>query len=406
MNITEQDLEGDAYQNFSDYMRSPKTQRIYNVYLKAFLDVVPREIFLKNLDQEPDEDFTKRANQFILIAKSNTPLIKQIIKAYVRELKSKVSAKEIKPSTIKTALKPIKALLASNEIDFSWKLIDKGLPLAGKSQDRAYTREELQRMILGSTDIADKVIVTIFSATGIRTEAWDFLHWNDIVIFYDEDKLPKGMAIRVYAGDAEEYWTHGTPEAAKIVLAYKESLTSRFGHEPKPTDPFLNAIKSPYPKRLRYGGVRSRVIKLLRSTGIRGILEDANDRHEVPADHGFRKFNNTMCRRAKVDFADKEELQGRTLGQENSYGKYVESDFELWVEYQKAIPFLTIDETERSLFKIAELKEEKVELKKQINENEELKEQLKEERQARVKFENEMKETLAELRKEKTKEYN
>ena len=83
-------------------------------------------------------------------------------------------------------------------------------------------------------------------------------------------------------------------------------------------------------------------------------------------DHGFRKYFNTMLRRAKVDFADKEDMMGHKTGLESSYERYVEEDFERFPEYQKAIAYLTISDTERNRHEIKRLKEEKSELEKKI----------------------------------------
>ena len=70
-----------------------------------------------------------------------------------------------------------------------------------------------------------------------------------------------------------------------------------------------------------------------------------------------------MMRRAKVNFADKEDMQGRNPGgQEGSYERYEEQDFERFSEYQKAIPFLTISDDERVKLENEKLKEEKSEL--------------------------------------------
>jgi len=373
MEITVEDIDGNAHQNFIDYNRNEKTLNNYKLYLYKFLDVIPNDIFIKYLHQEPSEDYIQKTIQFVELSRQNIKLTKLIIKAYVRELKSKVTAKEVKPSNIKNRLKPIKALFNANEIDFSWKLIDKGLPKIGKSPDRAYTREELQIMLAKSVDIVDKVIVTLFSAAGFRVEAWDYFTWNDIVFFYNEDDSPKGLGIKVYAEDAEEYHTHGTPEAAKILLLYKETWKARFGKYPENKDPLIVATKVLYPTRLRMGGVRTRVVRLLRSSGIRPIFDDHKKRHEVPADHGYRKYCNTMMRRAKVDFADKEDMQGRDLGMESSYERYVEADFERWPEYQKAIPFLTISDDERNKAKLVIANQKNDELEKKSSEIDDLK---------------------------------
>ncbi len=405
MELTVESIEGTSYQNFLDYIRSEKTLKNYLLYLNQFLSVIPNDLFVKNIGKKPSTVSDEKINQFVLLARSNTDLTKQIIKAYVRELKTKVDKKEVSASNIKNRLKPIKALFAANEIDFSWKLINKSLPKTGKAPDRAYTREEIKLMLDNSRDIVDRIIILLFSSAGFRVESWDYFTWNDVKFFYTDDKEPKGLAIRVYAGDAEEYWTHGTPEAQKALLLYRENWNSRFGRYPELTDPLIVATKVLYPKRLRMGGVRSRVVKLLKSVGIRLPLEDGKIRHDVPADHGFRKYFNTMMRRAKVNYLDKEDMMGHDNGLESSYERYTEEDFERFPEYQKAIPFLTIDDSERHNLEVTNLQNEKDILKLKVNENKELEIQLREERHARLKFEKEMKQAFAQLRDEKLTNY-
>ena len=62
-------------------------------------------------------------------------------------------------------------------------------------------------------------------------------------------------------------------------------------------------------------------------------------RYEIQLDHGFRKYFNTMLRRARVNFADKEDMMGHKTGLESSYEWYVEEDIERFSEYQKAFHF-------------------------------------------------------------------
>ena len=69
--------------------------------------------------------------------------------------------------------------------------------------------------------------------------------------------------------------------------------------------------------------------------------------YEVKLDHGFRKYFNTMMRRAKVNYLDKEDMMGHTTGLEKNYERYNEEDFERFSEYEKAIPFLTVSDAER-----------------------------------------------------------
>ena len=63
-------------------------------------------------------------------------------------LKKQLDEKTLNPNTARNRLKPIKTLLRANEIDFSWYLIDKMMPRETNSEERAYTREEIQKMII------------------------------------------------------------------------------------------------------------------------------------------------------------------------------------------------------------------------------------------------------------------
>jgi len=73
------------------------------------------------------------------------------------------------------------------------------------------------------------------------------------------------------------------------------------------------------------------------------------------------KYFNTMLRRAKVDYLDKEDMMGHKVGLEKHYERYQEEDFERFPEYQKAIPFLTVSDDERLKLENEKLKEEKSE---------------------------------------------
>ena len=57
---------------------------------------------------------------------------------------------------------------------------------------------------------------------------------------------------------------------------------------------------------------------------------------------------------------------GHKVGLEKHYERYNEEDFERFSEYQKAIPFLTISDTERMKFENQQLQEEKNYLERKI----------------------------------------
>lgn len=204
-------------------------------------------------------------------------------------------------------------------------------------------------MIKMSPDITDHLIIQIFSSAGFRVEAWNYFTWKDIIPFKNKDGTFKGAALMVYRNDPEAYWTFITPEACKTLELYKEKWKSDIGVFPKPDDPLLRASRYPTIHRLNAVGVRKRIDRIAKQIGLRPPLPPGKNRHEVPLDHGFRKYFNTMLRRAKVNYLDKEDMMGHEVGLERHYERYQEEDFERFPEYQKAIPFLTISNEERLL---------------------------------------------------------
>ncbi len=156
-----------------------------------------------------------------------------------------------------------------------------------------------------------------------------------------------GGALLIYANDTEQYWTHITPEACKYLKMYQEKWKSDIGVYPKDDQPLLKAVKYPTIHRLNSTGVKKRIEKIVKSIGMRQALPEGKKRYDVPLDHGFRKYFNTMMRRAKVNYLDKEDMMGHKVGLERHYELYPEEDFERFPEYQKAISFLTIPDEDR-----------------------------------------------------------
>jgi len=210
-----------------------------------------------------------------------------------------------------------------------------------------------------------------------------------LIFFKNTDGTFKGASLLIYRGDIEEYVTCITPEACNYLQLYREEWKNRFLKYPKPDDPILVNVKNSKITRLGLNGVKQRVTTIATAIGMRPELKSGVKRHEVMITHGFRKSWSTNMRRAKVDFADKEEMMGHTIGQEQSYQRYIEEDFEMFPEYQKAIPLLTISDEERA--KVAVIKKqqeiEELEIKtKTIDEQEQRIKQLEETQEYQAKI--------------------
>jgi len=358
----------DAYQLFLDSIRNESTKKRYQNLLYTFLKLVPNKIYTDSLDKTPkNRDAKTLAKFFVELAKKNLDLATDVIAAYIKEDKKRVEAGELSSQTIPNHIKPIKVLLDANRVAIHWKSLNKLLPRReSKSKDRAYTREEIQKMLKVTNDITDKIIILLFSSGGFRLEAWDYFTWKDVIFFKNSDGSYKGASLLIYRGDPESYFTFITPEACRALELYRENWKADIGVYPKPDDPLLKSVRYPVIRRLNQKGVRKRMDKIVHDIGLRPALTPDKKRHEVQLDHGFRKYFNTMLRRAKVDYLDKEDMMGHTTGLEKHYERYNEEDFERFPEYQKAIPFLTISDEERLRLDKQKLEQEKSELKDQL----------------------------------------
>jgi hypothetical protein len=340
--------------------------------LYSFLQQIPPVLFLDNGISISYENQRSLANGFVALAKKDPVLVKNIIASFIKEENKCVEDGTLSPNTIPNHVKPIHSFLDAAGVAMHWKSLYKLYPRAKATEDRAYTREELQKMIAVASDLTDKVIIAMFSSGGFRLEAWNYFSWKDIFFLKNDDGSFKGAALFVYRGDPESYWTFITPEACSYLSLYRERWKSLTGRYPRPDEPLIRAVKFPVTTRLDAMGVRRRVEKIVKRIGLRPPLPAGKKRHEVPLDHGFRKYFNTNMRRAKVDYLDKEDMMGHKVGLEKHYERYTEEDFERFPEYQKAIQFLTISDAERIRYENEKLKQEKSELQSMNEKNSKL----------------------------------
>ncbi len=163
----------DPYQLFLDSIRSPSTLRRYENLLYTFLKLIPNQIYTNSLGKTPnDREESTLAKFFVELARKDIDLASDVIATFIKEGKKRVTSGEISSQTLPNHIKPIKVLLDANRIPIHWKSLNKLLPRReSKSQDRAYTKEEIQKMLDISNDLTDKVIILMFSSGGFRLEA-------------------------------------------------------------------------------------------------------------------------------------------------------------------------------------------------------------------------------------------
>ncbi len=361
--------DGVPYEKFLDGIKDPGTKRHYVKNLERFLREVPQELYEQLGCAVPDGTLESSAECFVKLCEKNPKAGTNIIAEYIKHFNGLVRQGEISPNTVPNYPKPIKVLLDTNDVAIHWKRLYHLYPRPVNSQDRAYTREELQKMMIAAHDITDKVIITMFSSAGFRLESWSYFTWRDVIFFRDEEEQFKGGALLVYCGDPESYWTFITPEACEYLWQYREKWRNDLHSYPEPDFPLLRVTDRLEVRRLEQKGVRKRVENMAKDAGLRPPLPPGKKRYSVKLDHGFRKYFNTMMRRAKVNYLDKEDMMGHKVGLEKNYERYVEEDFERFSEYQKAIAFLTISDEQR-LKKEAKDAQEKIRQAKVIQSSE------------------------------------
>jgi integrase len=143
----------DPYQLFFDYFKNNETKRKYSNFLQNFLVLIPPKIYESNGISPPSsKDRGELARKFVELAHKDRKAVQNVIAAYIKEDKKLVAENKLHPNTVPNHIKPIKTLLDSNDILLNWKNLNRLLPRAQKTDDRAYTREEIQRMLEASRD--------------------------------------------------------------------------------------------------------------------------------------------------------------------------------------------------------------------------------------------------------------
>ena len=190
----------DPYQLFLDSIKNKDTARRYKNLLQTFLKLIPDQIYQDTLGNTPDNrERDTLAEFFVNLTRKNPDLSSNIIAAYIKEDKKRAEAGELSPQTLPNHIKPIKVLLDSNRIPLHGKSLTNLFPRTERgSNDRAYTKEEIQKMLEIARDITDKVIILLFSSAGFRLEAWDYFTWKDVVFFKNNDDSYKGAALLIY----------------------------------------------------------------------------------------------------------------------------------------------------------------------------------------------------------------
>jgi len=332
-------LEGKSYFNFINSLKSEFTKKNYQCALSRFLN---------------HYNTTTEA-----LANISAKDIENLLIDYIVRLKqNKKSA-----SALSITISSITHFCVMNDINIMTKKIAKfkGEHETERSNDRAYSHEEILTLV-NSAPLRLKTMFLIMASTGIRIGALPILKLSDL-------KKMKGLyQFTIYANSPNQrYITYCTPECAKEGIDQYLAYRKRFGEKLTPDsylirkDFDIHDIEQIRKKSepIAYDTIKVIIRNQVIKTGIRSpFLVDSHKRHEVPMNHGFRKFFETRLIESGVNPMAVMRLAGHKSGLDYKSYFRPHEDFIL-SEYEKAIDALTIDPTKRMARRIQTLEVEK-----------------------------------------------
>ena len=332
---------------FEQAIRSPQTNKVYMYSLHEFMKFIK----IKNYDEIPKLDSEK---------------IQKFLEDWIIDLKGR----DLKANTIIGKLSAVELFLDMNKVAFHKKIIHRLVPSTDyiPGGDKAYTTDEIQRILESTTKLRTKALIHFLACTGVRPAGIT----DPVLRLKHIDDMPNGCkSVKIYEGSKEGYWAFLTPEASKALKRYFSSRKTN-GEKLGPESPmFANYEKPNSSKRYSYlseKSVRNMIQNLIKAAGIERIKE--GNRFEKATVYGFRKrFFTILKLNNEVNYNIAEKLMGHKRGLDGSYLKPTQE--QCFNEFVKVILELTISDDVRDKIKIEKLKQEK-------NEIEELKEQVTE----------------------------
>ncbi len=306
---------------FSNSIRSKETLRTYTWGLNKFMSFYK----LKDYDS---------------LAGMDSKMLQIMIEDFVMKKKSE----GLSSNGIKNHLSPLELFCDANGLEIKWKKINRLLPEVGKrTGGKPYTTEHIALMLSFEKVTRNKAVIHFMAATGVRVGAIQDIKLKHVMDFKEGCKM-----VTVYADTKDEYVTFMTPEASTILDIYLEKRKNDREYL-SPESPLfrttyqLGMAKAITMKKTSVCGVINRGLE---RTGLR--VTNTSKRYDIQIDHGFRKRWNTIVKNTdgmKIILAEKMMGHTITIPLDDTYNVPVAE--KLFQEYKKAIPELTVDDSER-----------------------------------------------------------
>jgi integrase len=257
---------------------------------------------------------------------------------------------ELSVNSIKLYLAGIQSFLEFNDIVLNWKKIAKYCPEQMANNLRAYTKEEISKL-LSVGNLRDRCLILLMASTGMRVGAIKSLKLNHLTRLQHESNI---ALLSIYPESKDHrYNALMTPECMASIDEYIDYRRKQ--HEKITDESYIIRDKfstfsknTNRPKPLTENTINKQMKFLLRKAGL--------PYDQLQPDHSFRKFFNTCLMNSDIAYSFKELLMGHSVKLDDVYyDKDSESSRQkIILEYTKAIDALTINEQYRLKKKIVE----------------------------------------------------
>lgn len=349
------------YDNFEYALKAKSSKRQYPNRLDKFLSFI-----------ELQGNIKEKCNKFFLISK-NKELVESHLIRFINSQKERIQNKEISEATLGNYVKAIKLFCSMNDIMINWKKISRGMPaVKSYSDDRIPTMDELHKL-LEHPDRRVRSIVLVMISSGIRVGSWDYLQWKHVIPIESNNSIVAAkLIIKNTKINNRAYFSFITPEAYHSL---KDWMHFRKLHGEEITgDSWLmrdtwqkidrhggNGIGlARYPKKMSSPSIKNMIYDAWKIQGIRTKLDPDKKRHEFKSTHGFRKFFETKCQKAKMNHNNIKILMDHSLGESQNYHRPTEE--ETLQDYLNAIDLLTMSEENRLHRELEEIKQDQDEI--------------------------------------------
>jgi len=324
-----------------ELLRTEHTKKNFKLHLS---------LFCRFANTDPDTLLTWKDEQI------RQKLIEYIIyiKKNAKRKAEKPKSGEISVNSIRTYLGGVQNYLSFHERLFNWKKLYSYLPEKVTTKLRAYSKDEIKRL-LEFADQRDRAIILIMASGGPRRGAFPSMRVGDVSTI--DDELGIGL-LKVYPdSERDHYVTLLTPECMDAIRKYLEWRKQK-GEKLSSDSPLIRdkfdifSKRRNEPRPLQEEAIHAQVTRVIKLAGI--------DAENLAPDHSFRYFFNTAMMNSDVNQQFKELMMGHSINLDDYYFKADtrESRRKILTEYVKAVDALTINEEYRLKMELESLKGE------------------------------------------------